>query len=244
MDTIKLSGNKTCKMVAHRGLSGLEKENTIAAFVAAGNRSYFGSECDIHRTSDGRFVVIHDTETGGLAMGDNVNVEKSSFDLVRSVVFHDWWGDHDGERRKDLFIPSLEDYINVCKKYDKYCIIEIKGVFEEAWVKEVVDIIQSMNYLDHVIFIAFDLINLQYVRKILPTQPAQLLTGGYDENLLKTLLENKIDLDIYHENLTKERVEELHRLGIKVNCWTVNDKKRGEELLSYGVDYITTNVLE
>ena len=118
MDTIKLSGNKTCKMVAHRGLSGLEKENTIAAFVAAGNRSYFGSECDIHRTSDGRFVVIHDTETGGLAMGDNVNVEKSSFDLVRSVVFHDWWGDHDGERRKDLFIPSLEDYINVCKKYD------------------------------------------------------------------------------------------------------------------------------
>ena len=30
------------KMVAHRGVSGLERENTCAAFVAAGNRSYFG----------------------------------------------------------------------------------------------------------------------------------------------------------------------------------------------------------
>ena len=27
------------RMIAHRGLSGIEKENTCAAFVAAGNRS-------------------------------------------------------------------------------------------------------------------------------------------------------------------------------------------------------------
>ena len=32
------------KMVAHRGLSGIETENTAAAFVAAGNRGYWGSE--------------------------------------------------------------------------------------------------------------------------------------------------------------------------------------------------------
>ena len=33
-------------MIAHRGVSGLELENTCAAFVAAGNRSYFGIETD------------------------------------------------------------------------------------------------------------------------------------------------------------------------------------------------------
>ena len=38
MNTVKID-KKGIKMVAHRGVSGLECENTNAAFVAAGNRS-------------------------------------------------------------------------------------------------------------------------------------------------------------------------------------------------------------
>ena len=41
------------QMIAHRGVSGLERENTNAAFIAAGNRSYYGIETDVHRTKDG-----------------------------------------------------------------------------------------------------------------------------------------------------------------------------------------------
>ena len=41
MNTIKIQKNLT-KIVAHRGLSGIETENTNAAFIAAGNRSYYG----------------------------------------------------------------------------------------------------------------------------------------------------------------------------------------------------------
>ena len=62
MDTIKIEKKNTL-MVAHRGVSGLEKENTLAAFVAAGNRSYYGVETDVHRTADGKYVVIHDSDT-------------------------------------------------------------------------------------------------------------------------------------------------------------------------------------
>ena len=55
MDTIKIE-NKAVKMVAHRGLSGIEKENTCSAFVAACNRAtYFAVETDVHRTVDGQF---------------------------------------------------------------------------------------------------------------------------------------------------------------------------------------------
>ena len=50
MDTIKIEKKNTL-MVAHRGVSGLEKENTLAAFIAAGNRSYYGVETDVHRTA-------------------------------------------------------------------------------------------------------------------------------------------------------------------------------------------------
>ena len=45
-------------VIAHRGLSGIETENTNAAFVAAGNRSYYGIETDIHRTADGNLVIF------------------------------------------------------------------------------------------------------------------------------------------------------------------------------------------
>ena len=70
MNTIKFE-KKSTQVVAHRGLSGIEKENTNAAFVAAGNRSYYGVETDIHRTADGRFVVCHDDDLKRIEKGDN-----------------------------------------------------------------------------------------------------------------------------------------------------------------------------
>ena len=71
MDTIKIEKKNTL-MVAHRGVSGLEKENTLAAFIAAGNRSYYGIETDVHRTADGQFVVFHDDNTQRVAGGRQV----------------------------------------------------------------------------------------------------------------------------------------------------------------------------
>ena len=46
MDTIKINKNSV-KMIAHRGLSGLEIENTNLAFGLAGNHTYYGIETDI-----------------------------------------------------------------------------------------------------------------------------------------------------------------------------------------------------
>ena len=60
MNTLKMKHKGSVQMIAHRGVCGLERENTAAAFVAAGNRSYFGIETDIHETSDGKFIIIHD----------------------------------------------------------------------------------------------------------------------------------------------------------------------------------------
>ena len=40
MNTTKFTNPNKPLMIAHRGVSGLETENTNAAFVAAGKRSY------------------------------------------------------------------------------------------------------------------------------------------------------------------------------------------------------------
>ena len=60
MDTKKINDRKNTLIVAHRGVSGIEPENTISAFIAAANRSYFGIETDVHKTADGKFILTHD----------------------------------------------------------------------------------------------------------------------------------------------------------------------------------------
>ena len=51
-EPIQLPEHGKTRMIAHRGASCLECENTAAAFIAAGNRSYWGMETDIFRTID------------------------------------------------------------------------------------------------------------------------------------------------------------------------------------------------
>lgn len=171
MDTIKIE-NKAVKMVAHRGLSGIEKENTCSAFVAACNRAtYFAVETDVHRTVDGQFVIFHDDNTARVGL-DHLVIEESTFETLRKLQLVDI----DGKRgRIDLTIPTLMEYIEICKKYGKHCVLELKNEFKASDVYKIVSMIEKAGYLDHVIFISFALKNLIFLRRRYPTQPAQYL---------------------------------------------------------------------
>ena len=239
MDTIKINAGKTL-MVAHRGVSGIEKENTHAAFVAAGNRSHYGIETDVHRTLDGKYVCFHDDTTGRVAI-DNLVVEESTFDTLRNLLLTDV----DGKKgRTDLRIPTLQEYIQICRKYDKVAVLELKNHFPEEDVIRIIEIIQQEGYLSNVIFISFDFENMLTIRRLLPKQRAQYLTVKYSEELVEQLVNERLDLDILHEALTKENIEYMHSRGIVINFWTVDDPARGEELVSWGVDFITSNILQ
>lgn len=242
MDTIKINKGAV-KMVAHRGASGLERENTVPAFVAAGNRSYFGVETDIHRTADGKYVVIHDETTSRVTRGAaNINVEENPYDAVKDLVLPD----KDGTTmRQDIRIPLLAEYIHICKKYGKVCVLELKNAFNKEEIREIVAIIREYDYLDKVIFISFVLTNCLTLRELLPQQPVQWLTSnGLTSELMKTLVEQRLGLDSYYKVLTQEVIDALHAEGLEVNCWTVDDPEWAEKLVAMGVDYITTNILE
>ena len=239
MNTIKFDKKNTL-IVAHRGLSGIEKENTNAAFVAAGNRSYYGIETDVHKTLDGKYVVFHDDTTGRVAI-DNMEVEKTTFDCLRSLLLTDI----DGKKgRSDIRIPTLQEYISICKKYEKLAVLELKNAFTEDEVYEIVDIIKDMDYLENVIFISFCLGNLVFLRKKYPAQAAQFLTDSYDDGLIAMLKENNLDLDIKYTELNEDNMKALHDAGIKVNCWTCDDPEAGERLAEWGIEFITSNILE
>ena len=242
MNTIKIDSRQT-RMIAHRGLSGIERENTNPAFVAAGNRSYFGIETDVHKTADGQFVIIHDETTRRVSEeAVDVNVEENPYDRVKDLVLPDL----DGSRvRQDIRIPLLTDYIKICKKYEKVGVLELKNRFEGEDLLKIVEIIRKENYLDQVIFISFVPENCIFLREKLPEQRIQLLLAAeVTEEIRAMLSEYRLDLDIYHERVNRELVDSLHKAGVKINCWTCDNKEQAEALVDMGVDFITSNILE
>ena len=245
MDTIKFDHNSTL-MIAHRGASGLEPENTAAAFVAAGNRSYYGIESDVHKTRDGKYIIIHDDDTARVA-ADRLVVENSRLDELRSLTLLNKTGVKD---RADLVFPTLEEYISICKWYGKFAVLELKNAMPPESVREIAVLIEQMNYLGSVIFISFSLDNLIALRRFYPEQPSQFLaeSGFLNEHttqqVIDLLKKYHLDLDAEYSAVTSESVKRFHDAGIKVNVWAPDQLGEGERLVGFGVDYITSNILE
>ncbi len=238
-DTIHINAGSV-KMIAHRGLSGLEQENTNSAFIAASNRSYYGIETDVHRTSDGKFIIIHDDNTKRVA-GDEMIVEKTTYETLRSIRLLD----KDGQKgRKDLMMPSLEEYISICKKAGKEAVLELKNHFKPEHVYEIIDIVSEIGWLEHTTFISFDLPNMICIRERLPEQSAQYLISQHTEWLVDMLIKHRLDLDINHKAVSRELVDTLHAAGLKVNVWTVDTVEDTQRVIDCGVDFITSNILE
>lgn len=239
MHTLLLSAPKP-RMIAHRGCSGLEMENTCSAFVAAGNRSYFGIETDVHVTKDGRFIVIHDDRTGRVAEKD-LPVELSRYEELRALRLRDF----DGQPgRRDLALPSLEEYVGICRKYEKVSVLELKNPMRPEEMDRIVGMIRDMGWLDQTIFISFSLENVLYIRKCLPRQRVQFLVETEIPDLVSILNANDLDLDIDVRLITEELVEKVHLIGHQVNVWTVNTLEEARKLADWGVDYLTSNIVE
>lgn len=237
-NTIKFNKGNTL-VVAHRGVSGLEMENTCAAFIAAGNRTYYGVETDVYRTADANFILNHDGNLKRIA-GEDLSVEQVSYDVLRAAVLYD----KDGIKRGDLHLASVDEYIRICKKYGKIAVFELKSAFTDEEIARLCAIIEGLGYLDGVTFISFNMDNLIKVRALYPAQSCQYLTGDVSDAMIARLAELKMDLDVHYHALTKERVDAFHAAGIKINCWTVDSVADAERLADWGVDYITSNILE
>ncbi|MBO4868927.1 MAG: hypothetical protein J5585_04375 [Clostridia bacterium] len=238
--TIKID-SKNMKMVAHQGLFGLERGNSNQAFTAACNREkYFGIETDVHRTADGKYVCIHDSNTKGVS-GVDMDVEASTLEQLQSIQLMDVDGTND---RADIRIPTLQDYIKLCHRYGKVSVLELKTPFEAEHVREIADIIRDMGHLDMTIFISFHRQDLVYLREYLPDQPAQFLTGAWNDDVKAFVKEYGLDIDICYPPLTKEMFDDIKAAGKKINIWTVDDKDLGEKYAGWGADYLTTNILE
>ena len=112
-------------------------------------------------------------------------------------------------------------------------------------IKGIVDEVDSLGWLENTVFISFSFDNMVELRRLLPDAKLMFLTTHVpNQELVDMLLPWRLDLDIAWTVLTKDGVELMHANGIEVNVWNVDEVELAERLLSWGVDYLTTDILE
>ena len=78
----------------------------------------------------------------------------------------------------------------------------------------------------------------------MPEHTLQFLTWDAGEEVIEKLDQYNLDLDVYYKGLTQASLQEVHARGHKVNVWTCDKVEDAEMLIEWGVDFITTNILE
>jgi glycerophosphoryl diester phosphodiesterase len=212
-------------VIAHRGASRIEQENTVAAFRAAVAVGSDGIELDVRRTLDDRLVVHHDPR---LADG-RVIVRTASADLPEHV-------------------PDLATALDAC--VGAFVNIEIKNGplepdFDPArWIAHRVAVeIARRGPGSRWLVSSFDLGSVLALRRLLPhVRTAALVYRPRPERIAAIAAAGGVAIHPWVERLDEEAVRCAHRAGLAVNTWTCDDPDRIRELIAWGVDGICTNV--
>ena len=170
-----------------------------------------------------------------------MGVETVNFEDLRAVRMTDIDG---VTKREDIFLPTPEEYLSICKKYEKEAVLELKNNMTSEHVIEIANIVKKAEMFSSTTFISFSKTNLIYLRVAYPDAKAQFLTTKLNDENISFMLENKLDADIHWKALTKDFVNMMHENERVVNCWTVDSLAAAESLRDMGVDMITSNILE
>jgi glycerophosphoryl diester phosphodiesterase len=221
--------------IGHRGAAAYAPENTLASFHRAVELGADGIEFDLHRTRDGRFVVIHDDTVDRTTNGHG-KVDPLSFAELRRLDAGSWKGrEFAGER-----IPTFEEVIEaVPERVVLFAELKAGSAKSPGIEAALARFIRERNVTDRVRVSSFDHRALASLRPLLP----ELQTGALFTCLPVDLvgLARNARAQAVHPSfhyLTREAVEEAHRAGLAVYAWTANDPDDIDAVRAMGVDGI------
>lgn len=230
----------TTKFVAHRGLSGVNPENTAPAFEAAGKHgNFYGIECDTHMATDGVWMVAHDPNLETLFSGEGDIKEHSSEELLKLKMLR---GANIG-KHLDVKMCTLQEYIDICKKYNCRPIIEIKDPRTDK-MQSFYDMLKKNGIEKTCVVISFILEDLQVLNKIdRELEMWYLVDYLTDKNIQQAVDSGCKGMD-FSSDFNSPRPDMIKKLldkGLVAACWTVDDKYHLDAMVNAGVTYITTN---
>lgn len=212
-------------IIAHRGASAYEPENTLAAFRRAIDMGCDAIEFDVRFTSDGVPVVIHDEDLRRVA-GVDRRIGEHTLEEIREVTVMG------GER-----IPTLDEVLS--EVGGKVAIfMEIKELFSE---ERIVEMLKSYGVVDHTLIISFNYEHLRRIKDRDRSIEIGLLTYLKPLPIDRAVKLNAMAILPRHNLVTLDSVREIHSRKLKVYTWTVNDVSIALKMKSYGVDGIATD---
>ena len=213
------------EVLAHRGASHIERENTVEAFRRAAEMGSDAVELDVRRTADGVLVVHHDPK---LPDG-RVIVDLLAADLPRHV-------------------PGLDTALDACG--GMWVNVEIKNDQHDPDFDPTDSIAdQTVRLLlergeDHRWLISsFRIETVDRCRALAGTIRTAWLVVDVPDDVIATLVaRGHRALHPWVGTLNRSHIDACHGAGIEVNTWTCDDPERIAELIEWGIDGICTNV--
>lgn len=239
MNTIKI--DKYFKgMVANRGLSGIETENTIFAFLAAANRSYSGISGDLNVSRDGQIIVTYDDTLLRLGLL-NLYIPSFNYDELKKFSLVDR---KTANLNSNLFIPKLNDLLSICHSYRKNVFLNIHETVKHEYLDKIIEQVEEFDYLKKTFFLTDNRKSLLHLKKKIDHSQMYLNVEKFNDEVYDFCNNNGFNIFVKHHHLTKDLVKTMHLVGLKVGTGVVNDKELAERLIIYDVDYVFTDILE
>jgi glycerophosphoryl diester phosphodiesterase len=213
------------QIIAHRGASVAEPENTLAAFRRAVDMGADGIELDVRRTADDRLVVHHDPWLAD-----------------RRVIRH--------TRADDLpdHVSELHVALDACA--GAFVNIEIKNDRDEPdhdpseWVAHrTLALLERRGADARWLVSSFRFETVEVCRALSPRIRTAWLVDTLDDAVVsRTVAAGHGAVQPCVAGLDERQVRHAHAAGLAVNTWTCDDPARLRELVAWGVDGICTNV--
>ncbi|MGE3590190.1 MAG: glycerophosphodiester phosphodiesterase [Ilumatobacteraceae bacterium] len=217
------------QVIAHRGASRAEHENTIDAFRRARAMGSDAVELDVRRTRDGILVVHHNPELpDGRVIADTEHA-----DLPPEV-------------------PTLPAALDACA--GMWVNVEIKNDPAEADFDETDEIAErTMDALldrgehERWLISSFRIETIDRCRAIADAAQAAVRTAWLTVDVPPgtpdlLVARGHSALHPWVGTLDRDVVDACHGHGLAVNTWTCDEPERMRELAEWGVDGICTNV--
>lgn len=211
--------------IAHRGASSYESENTLIAFQKALDFKVDGIEIDVHLSSDGEIMVIHD---------ETINRTTNGKGLVKHYA---------ASELQKYGIPTLTEVLELVNR-SCFINIELKGIGTEKSVVKLIEeyiVEKNWNYNDFLVS-SFDWKMLEEVQILNP----KIRIGVLTEDTIKEALAfaksiKAFSIHPYYKLLTKENVDLMQENVFEVYTWTVNAKEDIEKIKALNVNGIISD---
>lgn len=225
------------KLIAHRGLSGIAPENTMASIKAACDAGYYGVEFDIRLTSDGEWVLHHDDNLNRMA-GVKTKISEMTLKEIQKIEFNNG---ANIDKYDGITVPTLKEVLDYVSTTDTIPVIEIKTETKDG-IDDLVAILKEYDYLETARIISFYEEPLKEYKRICNRTPVSFLVHEVNDEAVTICTENDFEaISFNHKNVKQKDLQKAIDAELILQTWTVDSIEALDEFYSYGVEYFTSN---